>query len=454
MSVLLLVAGCQRDDSESSGGTIPEVTFDREESEIRIDVGEIFEISAVTVVPETSKSKWYVNGVVESTTPSLLYKFNEAGNYTVRSVATNAGVEFSKEFSVRVLDVLSIRLSIADSTLVSRPVNSNLVVTAIIEAGDNVHHEWSIDDVVVGNTAQLNYRLDEVKRYEVYYRAYNDDDEYTQAFAVQTTDGPLQVTFSETDETLQRRVGDNLSISVNVLSGGTGLTHQWTLDDVPCSSTDTFTYPCAAEGTFSIGYSGVNALGEQVDKTWTLTVVPASTKNYWLISDFEGNATLGARFTLTNTYSPNWKLEIVDNPKVSAANSSARCLKVDFSSSVGTTSGIVDVNFVRTHTGNNAALGSVNDVVDGKYTKLRVKVYRGNNPYFPYPEKNSNGAKLTILTDVADVCPGDWEIMEVQLPAQINFFTFRVLKDKNGQNVGAGVGDGIIYFDDFELIEE
>ena len=141
---LVLLWGCE-ETVEPLHHTAPQVTFPVGESSMTATVGEEVEFRANVEEGDRLTCSWYVGETLEASTPSFTYVFRTPGTFDVRFEARNGAGSVSKTYEVTVSDVLEMYLSVGDSTRIKRLQLDNLKVMAIVTAGSNVQHEWTVD---------------------------------------------------------------------------------------------------------------------------------------------------------------------------------------------------------------------------------------------------------------------------------------------------------------------
>ena len=142
--VTALVCGCE-ESVEPLHHTAPQVSFPVEDPTMRVTVGEEVEFQARIEAGDRLTCSWYVDGTLEASTPTFTYVFHKPGTFKVRFEARNGAGSVSREYEVTASDVLEMHLSVGDSTRIERLQMDNLRVMAIVTAGSDVRHEWSVD---------------------------------------------------------------------------------------------------------------------------------------------------------------------------------------------------------------------------------------------------------------------------------------------------------------------
>ena len=441
--VLSATRACSSEEAEPVKYKAPVVEFTMPSDSITAIVGEAVEFSARVVSGDKVSSGWYVDGNLVAGSQSFTHVFTEPGSYAVRFEARNGAGYVSHEYFVDVSDRLSIRLSVGDSTSVTRMQMEYLLVAAIVEYGSNIAHEWSVDGVVSGDDALFSsFQLVEAREYTVHYRGSNMLGSFEKQFTVRVNERPLEISFSVTDDVVAVFGGTNLAIEANVLYGGTGATHRWYLDETLVNETASFSRQFNDAGDYQLRYECTNAKGESVTRTWKITV--SSTGR--LFDDFEA-ATIGSWFK-TKENSPG--IELVDNPDKSGLNTSDKCLR-DRVAGSNSTSGYFTLQCPKMLS--DAAF----DV--SEYNGIRFLVHLGQNQY--YPRIDYGGKKYAPVS--SPKFQNGWERLEYKLDDGKFFdktknIVFRMLLDEGGSNITGGsyetaTNSRTVYIDDIEFFK-
>ncbi|WP_417016331.1 PKD domain-containing protein [Alistipes sp.] len=437
---VLLLGGCE-EAVEPLHHTAPQVNFPLGTTTLTATVGEPVEFQAVIEQGDRLTCSWYVDDRLEASTPAFTYVFRTPGTFDVRFEARNGAGTVSRTYDVTVSDVLEMSLSVGDSTRIERLQMDNLRVMAIVTAGSDVRHEWSVDGAVLSDKAYFDsFVLSEARVYRVSYRGENTAGSFSKAFDVQVLERPLQIEFSNTDASISCQQGETVSITATVTFGGTGVQHEWTVDDETVSTDAAFSHAFWGEGPFTIGYRGVNAKGETVTRQWTVNILASGL----LLDDFEGYTSLTAWWR-TGENDPGVTVE--DNPKPSGINTSAKVMR-DKVNGTGSTSGYFTLETSKILEGRGIDVS--------KCTGIRFKVYLGKNKY--YPRVDIGGTKYAPVSEPQ--FKDEWEVLEYRFPFNLDptkIIQFRPLLQQNGSNIASGAvtetNTREVYIDDIEFLE-
>ena len=327
--------GCEEDVTPLQH-TAQQVTFPVQETSLTAVVGDPVEFRADIESGDKLTCGWYVDGTLEASTAKMTYTFSAPGDYEVRFEARNGAGKVEKSYAVKVADVLKMHLSVGDSTRIVRRQLDVLKVMAVVDAGSDVVHEWKVDGEVKSDKAYFDtFDLPEAKVYTVAYAGTNAAGIFRKSFEVQATERPLEIGFSNNDETIACKDGAVVEIIATVKYGGTGVQHEWKVDGETVSTDAVFSRAFDGKGPYTIAYHAVNSKQETVDRTWTVTMVPSGA----LFEHFEDYTELPKWWTLKQN-TPG--IELADNPKPEGINTSLKVLR-DNVTGTGSTSGYFDL---------------------------------------------------------------------------------------------------------------
>lgn len=441
LAASVLLWGCTA-EVEPVTFTAPVVEFpDENESLATVSVGEPATFTAEIVSGNGLTTGWYVDGVLESSGSTLTYTWDAPGEYVVRFEASNGAGSVEKEYNVSVTDRLEIFISSESEYEVGESVDfyedSFMRLYAVVVEGSNVQHEWKVDGEIKCTEAYFNtYELDlGAATHTVSYRGWNSVGEVEKEFTANVVERPLTVSFSEEATTIAGLVGLTVSITATVDYGATGVEHSWKVDDAEVSTTNEFSHQFDEAGDYEISYYGVNAKGEEVNRTWAVVV---STREEVLLDDFEGGEK-GIFVTQNGA-----KVGIEANPFPSEKNSSAYVLAARGDSGsgyFGFTESVV------------SAMGINIDDWDG----IKVDMYIPSDVFKFYPVMDAKtGSSNYVYANGFDKETGEpyeWDTW-VTLEYDIDFAGMKQLQPRafvNANGGGAGKKGGVVYYDNFYL---
>lgn len=267
--------GCDDDKTtDEQPAVAPQVTFPVTESAVSAYVDDAVRFEAVIESPGPLSCSWFVDGKLMASTASMTYVFKAKGTYDVHFEASNTAGKVEKDYSVTVEgSPLKVEFSNEEETISCLP-GEEVLITATVVAGDKeVVHAWKVGDEEVSSAAEFKYTFDKMGSYTVAYRGVNADDiSFNRTWTVTVDELPLEIEFSVTDATIPCVQGNEVAITATVKNGGTGLVHEWKVDDDVVSTTAEFKRTFGEVGTFTVSYKGVNGKGEEKNGTWTVQV--------------------------------------------------------------------------------------------------------------------------------------------------------------------------------------
>lgn len=442
-----MAAGCVP-EAEPIVNAGPQINYPMTEETITASVGQPVDFKVEIVAGDRLNCGWYVDGVLEASSASFTYVFDEPGDYEVRFEARNGSGSSSMTYKVTVSDKLDIYLSCADmlqiedGATIERVQDDFLKVTAVVVSGVDVKHSWTVNDAG-GNTVWTSdkayfdtFRLAEATTYTVIYSGSNDAGRYDLTFKVKVNDKPLNMEFSVPEGDASTVEGQEFRIDATVISGADGLSHSWKLDGAEVSKAEYFVYTFSAAGTYKVSYNGINAKNETFEAEWNVTVASSGT----LLDDFEG--TLKPWW---NTHENDPGISVEDNPDKSGINTSDKVLMDKVNGSSGT-SGYFTLK--------TSMISAESGIDVSQFTGIRFKIYFGNNKY--YPRVHIGDIKYTPVNNPKFA--GEWETLEYRF--DFNFdpnknIVFRLMLDENGNNISGSDPDTntrTVYIDDIEFI--
>ena len=468
LAALPLLAGCAEElVTETQEPVSPEVSYADEAETMEVYANSPVRLEAVIETPGPVECGWYVTALdadadgtpVEEkvgSTPAMTYIFPNMGEYTLRFEAWNEAGSTGRTWNVTATGIpLEVTFDVEDESI-SATVGDELAITATVVSGgeDGITHTWTLGDEVISSEAALSYTLREHGQFTLTYlgvNAYNV--QVTRSWTLNIADLPLDVDFSVEDD-ITCTAGLPIRIAATIVTGSDGAEHSWTVDGTAAGTEAELKYTFESAGTHTIGYSATNTAGENVTRSWTVTV--QEYVNGFVLFDFE--ASLPSNISASHVY-------LDDNPYETSLNQSAGVIRVDKSDATGGTSGYFDIKNISL---TNAA----------EYTKVRVKVYIGSAPYYPrmqicagsqpqlapcsingqaFDSRNPTTAAWDAL-----IYTDDWNILEYDVTgggfsnfSEISQIQPRPFVDISGAQIGGATTETnprIVYYDDIEFL--
>ena len=409
-----VAAGCVP-EAEPIVNEAPRINYPMTEESITATVGQPVDFKVEIVAGDRLNCGWYVNGVLEASTASFTYVFDEPGDYEVRFEARNGSGSSSRTYKVSVSDKLEMYLSCADmlkiedGTTIERVQDDFLKVTAVVVAGAGVKHSWTVTDADGTQVATSD---------QAYFDTFQLTDITTYTVAYSATEG------------------QEFMIDATVISGASGLVHSWSVDGEEVSQEEDFVHTFSVAAKYTVTYKGVNAKNETFEAEWTVTVASSAT----LLDDFEGDL------------KPWWKtkendpgISVEDNPDKSGINTSDKVL-IDKVNGSGSTSGYFTLQ--------TSKIAAESGIDVSRFTGIRFKVYLGNNKY--YPRVHIGNTKYPPVD--APKFTGGWEMLEYRFDFHFDPYkdiVFRLLLKEDGNNIDGSDPDTnnrTVYIDDIEFL--
>ncbi|MEM7573870.1 MAG: M43 family zinc metalloprotease [Bacteroidota bacterium] len=250
-------------------------------------------INLINTSTGTTTYEWYVDGVLEATTVDFNFTFTTPGFYTVRLLALSGDPSLcsDEELSINVRVVCPYEADITASSLFPIEFTSTNFSTM-----DNApFYEWTVDGVVVGNAASLDYSFPGSGIYELCLRKGNGgcEQETCQVIFVGNSFQPCEgQTFAQFIETGFDQVGGAFADAI-VPDGGNLL--------------------LAGDLTNGIALARITALGQPV---WSQWITPSNVPGFigdltHLLVDSEGNYLMAGYLETPNSSTLNacWLLK-------------------------------------------------------------------------------------------------------------------------------------------------
>lgn len=452
----------------------PEVSYGIVEDAFEVYVNSPVELKAVIETPGPVECGWYVTkagGEEEkiASTPTVTYLFPEMAEYTVRFEAYNEAGRAGRSWKVTAGGIpLEVAADIEPGNI-SATVGDRIQITVgAVSGGEGIEHSWTLENedrpeqsAEISDGELFEHVFKEAGNYVLTYtgtNVYNMQARMT--WTITVSDKPLEVSFSLPGTSIGCVTRLPVVISATVLYGSAGLEQTWTVDGTEYGHDALLKYTFTNAGSHTIEYSAVNVAGETFRHIWDVTVTDYV--DGLMLFDFEALSSLpSANFKADQDY-----VTLEDNPEVTALNPSSKVIKVDKSSS-GSTSGFFDISGI--------SLSGASE-----YTKIRMKVWLGNNPYYPRlmiikgsPHPNLlpssiNGQAFDTSNPTeaawkALIYTDDWNILEYSLSGtaftdfgEITQIQPRPIVDIDGNNVSGATSDDntrIVWYDDIEFLK-
>ncbi|WP_295936935.1 PKD-like domain-containing protein [uncultured Alistipes sp.] len=270
-----LLWGCGDDKAQTEEAAVmPVVSYPVVESGMSVYVDAAVRFEAIIESSGPVNCAWYIDDQLVAATPTMTYVFRQIGTYSARFEAFNTVGRVERTYTVEAAgSPLEIEFSNEEPAIACNP-GDQVVITATVVAGDKgVVHEWKVGDEVVSTTAEFRYTFPTMGDYTISYHGVNSDEvPFDRSWAVTVDELPLEIEFSNTDETILTELNAQVAITAIVRNGGTGLVHEWKVGADVLSTSYEFKHAFTQAGEYTIAYKGVNGKGETVTRSWAVTV--------------------------------------------------------------------------------------------------------------------------------------------------------------------------------------
>lgn len=180
-------------------------------------------------------------------------------------------------------------------------VDSAVRFEARVETPGPVHCNWYVDDKLQATTQTMTYVFRKVGDYTVRFEAVNEAGSMGKSYQVHATGVPLEVEFSNDEQTLSCMPGDEIRLTATVVSGDKQVRHTWKIGDEVISETAEFTHVFEQMGSYEIVYEGVNSDGMTAGRSWTVVVDELPLEIEFSVTDETIRCEQGGRVTIVAT---------------------------------------------------------------------------------------------------------------------------------------------------------
>lgn len=446
-------------------------------TEIAVDSTLLFKAEITNT--EIFECNWTLEEELMAKTQSFAYKFTDPGTYNVAFAASNEKGSCEKTFVVNVAGApLEVEYSTVEETL-ETVIGTAVKVSVKVLSGDKeTVHSWKVDGEEISTTTDFSWTPQTPGSYTLNYFGINrDKNTASRQWTIVAADHPLEGTTTPILDELSVIEQNSITFKANITSGTFGLTHQWSVDGTVQTSetTSEFTYLFTTVGTVTVGYKATNDAGDELTRTWTVTVKekapePDPEEGVLIFDNFE-SANLGvSSFFKGNNVGGVNVMEIVENPYITAANSSSKVLLDHASLITWASSGYFTFKINARQDGS-----TISGETRAQYTKVRLKVYVGTTGFTPLLQEDAKGSKSlpvsingvafdpanpTLDAWNAAIKTNDWNVFvydltsskystEVNNLSKTDQLQFRVCVDFNNGNKPCAD----VYFDDIEFIQ-
>lgn len=128
------------------------------------------------------------------------------------------------------------------------------------------------EEAKIASTPAVTYMFPQMGDYSIRFSASNSEGETGAGWEVSASGVSIKVEFDKTDEEINVKVLEELSVTATVTEGDEGVEHSWKLDDKVISTEAALKYIIDAPGKYILTYEGKNKYNSTATKTWTVKV--------------------------------------------------------------------------------------------------------------------------------------------------------------------------------------
>ena len=287
----------------------PSVSITTPHSKIDIGYADSFS-AAVTGGLSPYSYEWLYLGNSISTSSSLSYSFNSAGNKTIEVIITDAnGYKSYANITIQVVSHPFVQIGEKYNSL---DVNVQDIFTSTVEYGTAPYnYTWYVGSAIVGYGSSLSYTFTTAGSYTVKLTVTDTDgDKYTASKSVTVVASPsvsILANYHEIDQ----------GMTIDFLSGvqnGTGpYNYTWSIGTVAVGYSSSLSYAFSTSGTYTVSVTVKDSFGESGKASITITVnspisVSASVK-YNSIDAGQNGIFTGSVTGGTGPYSYSWAMD-------------------------------------------------------------------------------------------------------------------------------------------------
>lgn len=255
LSVIVAISSSCNIDEEITTTLPPKIVLDSENSIYTVKQGREIIIAPGYESAENATYSWTMGGEVISTSPSLSFMREEAGEYFITITVVTDGGSDEEEIRVDVLTLEVPTITIAGSKQQIVAVGTTINLNATMrETTLPTTIVWNVNDSAVGEGLTYTFDASAVGSYTITATATNEDGSYSDYVVVDVVnaqDMPFVWSFDRT--TYHTVVGRKLRISPSTVSNEDGVSYTWQIDDNESVAGEaSFTFVAEAQGEYSV----------------------------------------------------------------------------------------------------------------------------------------------------------------------------------------------------------
>ena len=232
LSVIVAISSSCNIDEEITTTSPPKIVLDSENGIYTVKQGREIIIAPGYESAENATYSWTMGGEVISTSPSLSFMREEAGEYFITITVVTDGGSDEEEIRVDVLTLEVPTITIAGSKQQMVAVGTTINLNATMrETTLPTTIVWSVNDSAVGEGLTYTFDASAVGSYTITATATNEDGSYSDYVVVDVVnaeDMPFVWSFDRT--TYHTVVGRKLSITPSAQSDSEGVSYRWMVD--------------------------------------------------------------------------------------------------------------------------------------------------------------------------------------------------------------------------------
>ena len=232
LSVIVAISSSCNIDEEITTTLPPKIVLDSENGIYTVKQGREITIAPDYESAENATYSWTMGGEVISTSPSLSFMREEAGEYFITITVVTDGGSDEEEIRVDVLTLEVPTITIAGSKQQMVAVGTTINLNATMrETTLPTTIVWSVNDSAVGEGLTYTFDASAVGSYTITATATNEDGSYSDYVVVDVVnaeDMPFIWSFDRT--TYHTVVGRKLYITPSAQSDSEGVSYRWMVD--------------------------------------------------------------------------------------------------------------------------------------------------------------------------------------------------------------------------------
>lgn len=255
LSVIVAISSSCNIDEEITTTSPPKIVLDSENGIYTVKQGREIIIAPGYESAENATYSWTMGGEVISTSPSLSFMCEEAGEYFITITVVTDGGSDEEEIRVDVLTLEVPTITIAGSKQQIVAVGTTINLNATMrETTLPTTIVWNVNDSAVGEGLTYTFDASAVGSYTITATATNEDGEHSDSVHIEVVRAEdMHVVWEFELEAYHTVVGRKLRISPSTISNVDGVSYTWQIDDNESVAGEaSFTFVAEAQGEYSV----------------------------------------------------------------------------------------------------------------------------------------------------------------------------------------------------------